>query len=97
MNFDVKIRLNSNTMQDEVDTRNRLFNLSRRYKDDYICHEEFGISWIKKIYSNKKRAESIGKEYDIEQEIWGLEENLIANQNFLRIPFFNACKKENII
>lgn len=97
MDFDAKIKLNSHTMQDEVDTWDRLFSLSRRYRDDFVCHEEFGISWIKNIYSKKLKADAIGESYDIEKEVWGLEENLIANQNFLRIPFFNACKKEKII
>jgi len=97
MNFDAEIKLNSNTMQDEVDTWNRLFSLSRRYRDDFVCHEEFGISWIKSIYSKKLKADTIGKPYDIDNEIWGLEENLIANKNFLKIPFFNACKEKSVI
>ena len=97
MNFDAEIKLNSSTMQEEVDTWNRLFSLSERYKDDFVCHEEFGISWIQKILSNKRKAEAINKSYDIDLEIWGLEEKLVADKNFLRIPFFNACKKEDII
>ena len=52
---------------------------------------------MRNIYSKKLKAQTLNESYDIDKEIWGLEDNLISNQNFLRIPFFNACKDEGII
>ncbi len=95
--FDVSISLSSLLMPEKVDSWNRLFSLSGRYRDDFVCHNDFGIAWIRSISAKKLKAQSLGKPYDVEIELWGLEDNLIADKNFLRIPLFNSCKEEGII
>ena len=90
---DITISFTSTTMQNEVDSWDRLFSLSRRYKDDVICHNEVGQGWIREIDGRKLR----GLSFNIEDEIFYAESDRLSNKNFIKAPFLKACVEKGIL
>ena len=86
------VEFHSETMQDEVDSWDRLFSLSRRYKDDVICHNEIGFSWIREIDASRFR----GCDF-IEDKIYCAESDKLSNENFIKAPFLRACIEKEIL
>jgi len=109
LDFDIKIIINelniynnscnvvvefySKTMQEEVDSWDRLFSLSRRYNDDVICYNKIGLGWIREIDGRRFRDAN----FDIQNEIYYAEKDKLSNKNFIKAPFLRACVEKNIL
>jgi hypothetical protein len=89
---DVIIEFQSPTMQDEVDSWNRLFSLSIRYIDNVICHNKIGLGWIREIDARRFRE----RYFDIEDEIYYAQNDRLSNKNFIKAPFLRACMEKGI-
>jgi len=89
----IEVSFVSTTMQEEVNSWDRLFSLSRRYKDDVICHNNIGLGWIREIDGRRFRDAN----FDIQNEIYYAEKDKLSNKNFIKAPFLRACMEKNIL
>ncbi len=92
-NCDIDIILTSATMQDEVDTWNRIYSIGRRYRDVVVCHMDVGKGWFRKIKADIDRNPS----YNLDSDIEDAKNNLLENQNFVKAPFLEECKNKGLL
>ncbi len=92
-NCDINIILTSPTMQNKVDTWDRIYSISRRYKEHVICHEQVGKGWIReaKAYLDRDSA------YNINNYINDAKNNRLENKNFIKAPFLEECKNKGLL
>ena len=90
---DIDVILMSNTMQDLVDTWNRIYHVGRRYKNDVICHDQVGKGWLRETKASLNRDIS----FNIDQEIDDAKLNFLENKNFLRAAFLEECKDKGLL
>ena len=90
---DIEIILLSDTMQDEVESWNRVYSIKRGYKEDVICHEQVGKGWLRKAKADCDRDSA----YNIDNEIDDAKIYRLENKNFIKAPFLEECKKRQLI
>ena len=90
---DLNIVLLSATMQEKVDSWNRVYSIGRRYKEHVICHNEVGKGWLRKAKADFDRDPS----YSIDNEIDDAKAHRLENKNFIRAPFLEECKNKGLI
>lgn len=96
-NFNVEVSLTSDILQEEVNTWNRLFSLSRRYKDDVICHNKVGKAWIREVWSKVERKKAKNETFDLDDHLYEDRYDLLSNKNFIKVPLLESCKARGII
>lgn len=89
--FNIDISFISYSMQEEVDTWNRLFELENRYKDDFFCQENYGATLLNHWYACSKRS----PEY-IQNEMYFFDSDKHIDKNFLRKSLLTACVHQNL-
>jgi len=92
-NCDIEVQLMSATMQEEVDSWNRVYSIERRYKEHVVCHEEVGKGWFREAKANFDRDPA----YNIDSAIDFANMNRLENKNFIKAPFLQECKNKGLI
>jgi hypothetical protein len=91
-NFLLDLTFTSSVMQEEVNTWNRLFELDKRYKDDFFyADNNYGVTILNHWYSCSKRDCKY-----VENEMYFFKQNQYIDKNFLRKSLLQACIDQEI-
>lgn len=90
---DIDILFTSTTMQDEVDSWDRVYSIKRRYKEHVICNEYVGKGWLRESKARIDRNPS----YNIDDDIYYAQINRLENKNFIKAPFLEECRDKGML
>jgi len=95
-NLDLSITFSSVTQQNEVDSWDRVFSTSRRYKD-ILLHEQIGKTWLRFEKAQYDRAIQQNSHYSVQNTIYLAKSDPLGDKNFIKAPFLEACQSVGII
>lgn len=91
---DIDITFRSKTHQEEIDTWLRLYGLEKRYKNELKGGE--AKSWLE-MFKIILPAKAVTKSKMEKRIIENFIVYKMNDLNFLRLPFYNACKKRGLL
>lgn len=95
-NLDLNITFSSATQQNEIDSWDRIFSTSRRYKD-ILLHEQIGKKWLRFEKAQYDRSIQQNSYYSVQSTIYLAKSDRLGDKNFIKAPFLEACQNAGII
>ena len=91
---DIDINFASRTHQEEIDTWLQIHGLEKRYKNEMKNGEaKFWLENFKIILPSK----TLTRHIKYQKQIDYLMQNKSKDLNFLKVPFYHACRKRKLI
>jgi hypothetical protein len=91
---EVTLKISNKTYQEQIETWKDLFGIPERYIDKF-CSKD--AKWWRIQMLDELQHSSKTKEMHFDDKLKLYESNYLEENNFLKIPYFNACRQMGIL